>query len=173
MSEKHNKIKRYIGIKEVNAKPMNLHDYNKFRGFSVTADDETKEGYIVEYLNGGDANTAEYAGYVSWSPKHVFDEAYKEVEGMTFDIGIANRLLDLGHKIARLGWNGKNMYVVKKDGYQDGVPANKSHADKHGCEIGDTVIYDPYLEMRTATGSFVPWVISNTDFFATDYIIVQ
>ena len=38
------------------------------------------EGYLVEYTDGGKANTPQYDGYVSWSPKDVFERAYKPIE---------------------------------------------------------------------------------------------
>ena len=70
-------MKRYLGVKEINAKPMNRLDYNKFRGWELPADENGEdEGYLVEYIDGGKANTKEYEGYVSWSPKDVFEKAY-------------------------------------------------------------------------------------------------
>lgn len=73
-------MKRYVGMKIVNATPMNRADYNTFRGWQLPADEDgTDEGYLVEYTDGGKANTQAYAGYVSWSPKDVFERAYKEI----------------------------------------------------------------------------------------------
>ena len=34
------------------------------------------DGYLVEYVDGGLANTDNYEGYVSWSPKDVFEKSY-------------------------------------------------------------------------------------------------
>lgn len=31
-------------------------------------------------MDGGKANTPQYTGYVSWSPKNVFERAYKSIE---------------------------------------------------------------------------------------------
>jgi hypothetical protein len=68
----------YIGTKQINAKPMNRLDYNVFRGWELPADENgADDGYLVEYADGGQANTEEYSGYVSWSPKDVFERAYK------------------------------------------------------------------------------------------------
>lgn len=65
----------YIGTKIVRAKPMTRPDYYGFRGWTIvpTNDDE---GYLVEYMDGGERNHPEYTGYVSWSPKEQFDKAY-------------------------------------------------------------------------------------------------
>lgn len=71
-------MKRYIGTKVINAKPMNRLEYNEFRGWTLPADENgADEGYLVEYVDGGKPNTPQYAGYVSWSPKEQFEKAYK------------------------------------------------------------------------------------------------
>lgn len=67
----------YTGTKQVKARPMNRADYNTLRGWQLPADEAgTDEGYLVEYVDGGKANVEGYAGYVSWSPKTVFEMAY-------------------------------------------------------------------------------------------------
>ena len=71
-------MKKYIGTKVINALPMNRQEYNDFRGWQLPADEDgADEGYLVEYVDGGNANTPQYAGYVSWSPKAVFERAYQ------------------------------------------------------------------------------------------------
>lgn len=74
-------MKKYIGTKEINAIPMNRQEYNDFRGWKLPDDEDgADEGYLVEYVDGGKANTPQYNGYVSWSPKDVFERAYKSIE---------------------------------------------------------------------------------------------
>lgn len=64
-------MKHYVGIKHIQAEPLNLGDYNKYRGWTIPENEDPKrEGYLVKYPD----------GYVSWSPKEVFEEAYSEVE---------------------------------------------------------------------------------------------
>jgi hypothetical protein len=72
-------MKQYIGTKQINAKPMARLEYNEFRGWELPADENgADEGYLVEYVGPGQkANTPEYEGYVSWSPKDVFEATYK------------------------------------------------------------------------------------------------
>ncbi|WBF05205.1 hypothetical protein [Burkholderia phage CSP3] len=73
----------FIGVKRVNAKPMTRGEYNAFRGWELPADENgADEGYLVEYVDGGKANTAEYAGYVSWSPRDVFERAYRRLPAL-------------------------------------------------------------------------------------------
>ena len=74
-------MKKYIGTKVINAIPMNRQEYNDFRGWELPADEDgTDEGYLVEYVDGGKANTPQYAGYVSWFPKAVFERAYQAAD---------------------------------------------------------------------------------------------
>ena len=71
----------YEGTKRVHAKPMNRGDYNSYRGWEVPADENpADEGYLVEYVDGGRGNDSRHAGYISWSPKDVFERSYKEVK---------------------------------------------------------------------------------------------
>ena len=72
-------MKKYIGTKQVQAKPMDRYDYNEYRGWKLPEDeDPSDEGYLVEYLDGGEPNHSNHDGYISWSPKEQFDNAYKE-----------------------------------------------------------------------------------------------
>jgi hypothetical protein len=60
----------YIGIKKIKAEPMTRGDYNKFRGWNIPENENPNDkGYIVKYSD----------GYISWSPKSVFEEAYDEI----------------------------------------------------------------------------------------------
>ena len=73
-------MKKYVGMKIINAKPMSRAEYNTFRGWELPFyEDGTDEGYLVEYLDGDKANTEQYKGYVIWSPKDVFERTYKEI----------------------------------------------------------------------------------------------
>lgn len=74
--------KTYIGTKVVIAEPMTRQQYNDYRGWALPADENgADEGYLVEYTDGGKANMPDRKGYVSWSPKDVFERAYKPMPG--------------------------------------------------------------------------------------------
>ena len=75
-------MKTYKCHKIVKAEPMNLGDYNTLRGWQIPDDeDASTEGYLVVYPDSNKTNNVEgYDGYVSWSPKDVFDVGYTEVE---------------------------------------------------------------------------------------------
>jgi hypothetical protein len=67
----------HVGIKVIHSVPMNRVSYNALRGWDLPADENgDDEGYLVEYADGGEANVPGFAGYVSWSPKAVFEKAY-------------------------------------------------------------------------------------------------
>jgi Protein of unknown function (DUF2829) len=77
-----------------------------------------------------------------------------------------------GEKIAREGWNAKNMYVVYQPGYPDGIQINMNTARATGLPLGTTMRFRPYLMMFTAQGDFVPWVASQSDLLADDWVTV-
>jgi hypothetical protein len=87
------------------------------------------------------------------------------------DFGQALDAVKLGSKIAREGWNGKNMFVVYQRGYPDGIAINKNTAEATGIAEGTVCVFRPYLMMRTVDAEFVPWVASQTDILAEDWTI--
>lgn len=69
----------YIGIKGIQAKPMTRQEYNDLRGWTLPSDENgDDDGYLVVYSN-KQCNVDGIQGYVSWSPKDVFDEAHAKV----------------------------------------------------------------------------------------------
>lgn len=90
-----------------------------------------------------------------------------------FDIGRAVIEMKFhGNKVARSGWNGKNMFLVYQKGYPDGIPINENTANATGIPKGTVCKFLPYIMMHTATGEFVPWLCSQTDLLATDWSVV-
>lgn len=70
----------FIGSKIIKARPMSRIDYNNYRGWELPDyENGADEGFLVEYLDGGEANHKDHAGYISWSPKEVFENAYLPV----------------------------------------------------------------------------------------------
>lgn len=155
-------MKKYVGTKILQAEPMNLGDYNDYRGWTIPENEDPKrEGYLVAYED----------GYRSWSPKEVFETAYKDCLGMTF--GIAIELAKKGVKIAREGWNGKGMFVVYQKGYPQGIPCNKQTAEAWGLSEGDLFKCEPYLQIKMVNGSHAMWVPSINDVLAEDWLILE
>lgn len=107
-------MKKYIGTKVVKAERMNELTATE-KGFARSNEDkhEWREGYHVQYIN-PDGST-----YDSWSPKDVFEEAYKPSETVLDRLKIErDELKERMEKIEALLGNG--IYeVVKKEG---GIP---------------------------------------------------
>lgn len=71
-----------------------------------------------------------------------------------FDFGIAISHLRNGQRVARTGWNGKGMWLALQ------VP------DEH------SKMTEPYVYMKTAQGGLIPWLCSQADLLATDWVVV-
>lgn len=151
-------MKQFIGTKMVHAKPMTRGDYCVYRGWPMPADEKWEdEGYLVVYAPDG---------YESWSPKEVFEEAYRETDGMNF--GLALEACKMGERIARKGWNGKNMYVFLAHEPDFNTDADLSMYDGLEVEVGDV------LAMKTAQETFqLGWLASQADMLADDWYIVE
>lgn len=171
-----------IGTKQVSATPMNRAAYNELRGWTVPADENpTDEGYLVEYLDGGKPNHPGFAGYISWSPKEQFENAYRPVSGMTF--GLAIEALKAGKRVARAGWNGKDMWLsLSCVPGGDAVTGRREIAaenfwSRNNAEYarknGGSAVVLPCITMKTATGEILMgWLASQTDMLAEDWAIV-
>ena len=163
-----------IGTKAVNAKPMTRQEYNDFRGWQLPENENgADDGYLVEYQDGGEPNTAEYKGYVSWSPKAQFDNAYQDVtKGVSF--GHAVELLKGGHRVARSGWNGKGMFLSLVKGRDTDYHVNSEvfGTGNDGNSQDQLPILDA-IYMKTADNKLVPWLASQTDVLAEDWQIVE
>ena len=67
---------------------------------------------------------------------------------------VVKKMKNRGGRFARAGWNGKNMYIQLQ------VP------DEH------SKMSLPYIYMRTVQGDLVPWLASQTDMLADDWMEV-
>lgn len=162
-------MKTYIGTKQLRAKPMTRGDYNTLRGWATPADElPGDEGYLVEYLDGGKANHPDFDNYISWSPKDVFERAYRPSSGMSF--GLALELLKDGQKLARQGWNGAGqfVYLVPANAYQAQTGVAKAYWGE-----GKLVPYGAYLALKGVDGIVRTWVPSITDCLAEDWEVVK
>lgn len=154
-------FRNYIGTKSLLAFPMNKGDYCKLRNWDLPANEEPgEEGYLVEYPDSL-SNHPDFRGYISWSPKAVFEAAYNSyTEGCTF--GQAIELLKSGYKLARKGWNGKGMYITY-------VSPDQWQVDKYESHLNSL----PWVGMKTANDSFVPWLASQSDILAEDWVLAE
>ena len=133
-------MEKYIGTKIVDAEPQDCPKDDQMN----KKDDK---GYKVVYPG----------GYVSWSPKKVFDDAYRKSGGLTF--GFAIELLKKGARLARDAWNGKGMYLVF-------IPAG--NAQYLGYDMQDCV------GIKNAQNVMQPgWHPTQKDMLADDWVLVE
>jgi len=166
--------KTYIGTKIIKAFPMNRQDYNDYRGWQLPSNENgADDGYLVEYQDGGVPNDSRHNGYISWSPKEQFENAYHSTHGgMSF--GHALVALETGERVCRSGWNGKGMWLVLVRADSDKGDAVVDYTLKFWMTAGlDATKFLPWIGMKTADGGFVPWLASQTDMLAKDWEVVQ
>ena len=171
----------YIGTKIIRAKPMNRLAYNVLRGWTVPDDENpADEGYLVEYVDGGKANVPGFDGYVSWSPKDVFERAYRLASQMSF--GDALVALKAGQKVARSGWNGKGMWLSLSCDESRMVHADhfwsKNNAEFARQQPNSTAEVLPSITMKTINAHgrvaiLMGWLASQTDMLSDDWQIVE
>ena len=149
-------FKKYIGTKQIEAKPMTRGEYDALssRNSILTEKGEQSfdEGYFVKYSD----------GYTSWSPKKQFEEAYREYGSMNF--GHALEMLKLGYRVARTGWNGKDMFIFLAKG-----------EDLTSCICGENMpSCVDCICMKTADDKIcIGWLASQTDMLAEDWEVVE
>ncbi len=92
--------------------------------------------------------------------------------GETFDFGEALKRLKLSHRVMRLGWNGKGMWLSLTLGRTVATDNLWSHQNRvYAKDSGGTVEVLPYITMKTADGKIVPWLASQTDVLADDWMV--
>jgi hypothetical protein len=162
-------MQRYIGTKIINAEPMNRQKYNDFRGWTLPEnEDGNDEGYLVEYLDGGKPNTDKFEGYVSWSPKEQFEKAYRQSDALTFSLAL--EALKSGSKIARSGWNGKGQWLILVEAglYEVAVGIINIYND-----VNNQLTLRPWIGIKTVDDQFMPWLASQSDMLAEDWVILE
>ena len=87
-----------------------------------------------------------------------------------FNFGGALQLLKQGKKVTRSGWNGKGMFVFLVPGSVFKV----NRAPLLGIyPEGTEITYRAHIDMKTADNQIVPWVASQTDVLAEDWVVLD
>ena len=148
---------KYIGTKIIEAVPAIRKGGKVYEeGWPIPKSmDPTEDGYKVRYPD----------GYESWSPKGVFEEAYRPTDCMSF--GLAIEAMKKGKKVARRGWNGKNQHIelATRISYMtaEGVFVNVEHE-----AIGNKAI-----AFCGTSGVQMGWLASQADMLADDWEVVE
>lgn len=154
-------MRQYIGSKVVNACPAYRCTFPggmvTYAGMGDVIPTECKieEGYRVRYED----------GYLSWSPKDVFEKAYRQTDSMNF--GLAIEAAKMGKKIARKGWNGKNQYVELAGGI------SYVNGDARIVNVNHEAIGNKALAFVGTSGVQMGWLASQADMLADDWYIVE
>lgn len=86
---------------------------------------------------------------------------------MTFSEALIR--LKNGERLARKGWNGKGMFLFLVPGSQFKV----NRPPLLGIyEEGTEISYQAHIDMKTADGTIVPWLASQSDLLADDWSLV-
>lgn len=90
------------------------------------------------------------------------------VEDMSFSEALI--ALEHGNKVARKGWNGRGMFLFLVPGSTfivNRAPLLGIYPD------GREISYRPHIDMKTVDGEIVPWVASQSDLLAKDWVVIH
>ena len=150
-------MKTYIGTKVVKAIAMNRQDYNNYRGWELPSNENgTDEGMLVACMDGGKPNHPDHEGYISWSPKDVFDKAYSDMSNLTF--GGALEFLKKGYKVSRKDWEAPGEKALK---------LVKDYAD------GSVVRFLPETIVYSSSSGDKAYTVCQADILAEDWVLVN
>jgi len=75
-----------------------------------------------------------------------------------------------GKKVARVGWNGRGMFLFL-------VPGSTFTVNRPPLlgiyPEGTQINYHAHIDMKTADDMVVPWLASQTDILAEDWMVVE
>ena len=78
--------------------------------------------------------------------------------------GSALEKLHYGRKVVRSGWNGKGMFLFQ-------IPSGwEFTCDIEGVEDLQT---EPFICMKTAQNTLIPWLASQADLLASDWVVIE
>lgn len=123
-------MKRYIGTKIIEAEPM-----------SRAHGDKSEDGYKVRYPD----------GYESWSPKDVFEEAYRKASGVNFGLALEAMKKGKGARLPK---------------WSEDVVIRAQFPDEHSKMTA------PYLYVESRFGR-VPWKETMIELFSDEWEIVE
>ena len=156
----------YVGTKVVKASDMSLGMFNNLmnRATPVGTDPATP-GYMVEYQDGGPANSEHSANYLSWSPKDVFDKAYQVNGKLPGYLAIAH--MEQGQYARRNHWHSEEyVYYVPANSYKAVTPVAKAMFGEEAL-----VPYKGYFARKCRDGQVEVYALSADDLMARDWTI--
>lgn len=133
-------MRQYIGTKIIEAEPAIRGDCVK-ENSDYSAFQLSEEGYRVRYPD----------GYESWSPKDVFEEAYREASGVSFGLALEAMKKGKGARLPK---------------WSEDVIIRAQFPDEHSKMTA------PYLYVESRFGR-VPWKETMIELFSDEWEIVE
>jgi hypothetical protein len=88
------------------------------------------------------------------------------------NFGKAIEALKEGKKVARVGWNGKKMFLMLAyPDYKDGRMSATVVFNKSFDGVGSAL--ENFIVMKTADNTLIPWLASQTDMLSEDWAIIE
>lgn len=111
-------------------------------------------------------------GFLCGRGDRLYNYQHYRLRGIEMDFCYALNALREGKRVARKGWNRKNMFIFFNPGSEVKVTEGRPLAS--AFPIGTECRMLPYIMMKTADPvlTFVPWLCSQTDLLASDWEIV-
>lgn len=81
----------------------------------------------------------------------------------TMDFGYAVKMMKEGKRVSRIGWNGKGMWLRLAES-----PTKTEYRID-----GEVFGFLPYIQIKTVDDKIVPWLASQTDALAEDWVITD
>ncbi|HEY6612758.1 MAG TPA: DUF2829 domain-containing protein [Pseudomonas sp.] len=168
-------MRKFIGTAIVQALPMTLGEHNaQFPRCAKPGDDPDKRGYLWCESHSGPAGS-EHVPTMQWSAADAFERIYRPARGLTF--GQAIEAMRAGSRVARAGWNGKDMWLtlVEPAAVLQAVhktPNLAKFALQKLSSCGQMGLL-PCIAMKTANDEILMgWKPSDTDMLGDDWTIV-
>lgn len=90
-------------------------------------------------------------------------DSQEHLQPPTMDFGYAVKMMKEGKRASRIGWNGKGMWLRLAES-----PTKTEYRID-----GEVFGFLPYIQMKTADDKIVPWLASQTDVLAEDWVITD
>ena len=135
-------MKQYIGTKIIQAEPAFRIDGGIYSPDEpLPKGTDVEEGYRVRYQD----------GYESWSPKEVFEAAYRPTDGVNFGLALEAMKKGMGARLPH---------------WKPDVVIRAQYPDEHSKMTA------PYLYVESRYGR-VPWKETMIELFSDDWMIVE
>lgn len=150
---------------------VSVERFNKEKGEEIALKDAIEKVWVLE-------------GYLLRQRIHEGHVNHGRDRRRSMDFGDAIRALKTGKKVARAGWNGKDMWLSLSCPGTGSIPMarnipasafwsenNAKYAEE--CRGGHATVL-PCITMKTATGEILMgWLASQTDMLAIDWLVVD